>query len=187
MCGCGKEVSVCVCERVWYGKERGRKGEGGKKKKKIGPINPPNLRSVRSKPRGSGVACPRPHELAQTHARTHNYTQRDTHTHTHAHPSTRTSPSRARACFGQGGTCLATSGCDRAVTRRMEPMKQTIYMTPWRICQQEEWRGGRPAKGTSTQQCSRMRERERDAIARDLRAALTAYSSKASNRIDRAC
>ena len=54
----------------------------GVKKKKIGPINPPNLRSVRSKPRGSGVACPRPHELAQTHARTHNYTQRDTHTHT---------------------------------------------------------------------------------------------------------
>lgn len=193
MCGCGKEVSVCVCERVWYGKERGRKGEGGKKKKKIGPINPPNLRSVRSKPRGSGVACPRPHELAQTHARTRNYTQRDTHTHTHthtyAHPSTRTSPSRARACFGQDGTCLATSGCDRAVTRRMEPMKQIIYMSPWRICQQEKWRGGRPAcQGNEYATIfADERERERDAIARDLRTALTAYSSKASNRIDRAC
>ena len=172
-------VNVCGTERREGGKGR------GVKKKKIGPINPPSLRSVRSKPRGSGVACPRPHELAQTHARI--ITHSETHTHTHAHPSTRTSPSRARACFGQGGTCLATSGCDRAVTRRMEPMKQTIYMTPWRICQQEEWRGGRPAKGTSTQQCSRMRERERDAIARDLRTALTAYSSKASNRIDRAC
>ena len=155
MCAC---VNVCGTERREGGKGR------GVKKKKIGPINPPNLRSVRSKPRGSGVACPRPHELAQTHARTHartrNYTQRDTHTHTHAHPSTRTSPSRARACFGQDGTCLATSGCDRAVTRRMEPMKQIIYMTPWRICQQEEWRGGRPAKETSTQRFSRMKERE---------------------------
>ena len=189
VCGCGKEVSVCVCERVWYGKERGRKGEGGKKKKDWPnqPAQPPK-RSIQAKRVRRCLPAPaRTCTNARTHARTRNYTQRDTHTHTHAHPSTRTSPSRARACFGQGGTCLATSGCDRAVTRRMEPMKQTIYMTRWRICQQEEWRGGRPAKGTSTQQCSRMRERERDAIARDLRAALTAYSSKASNRIDRAC
>ena len=157
MCAC---VNVCGTERREGGKGR------GVKKKKIGPINPPNLRSVRSKPRGSGVACPRPHELAQTHARTHarvithSETHTHTHTHTYAHPSTRTSPSRARACFGQDGTCLATSGCDRAVTRRMEPMKQIIYMTPWRICQQEEWRGGRPAKETSTQRFSRMKERE---------------------------
>lgn len=186
MCGCGKEVSVCVCERVWYGKERGRKGEGGKKKKRLAQSTRPTSEAF--DPSQEGPALParaRTNLHKRTHARI--ITHSETHTHTHAHPSTRTSPSRARACFGQGGTCLATSGCDRAVTRRMEPMKQTIYMTPWRICQQEEWRGGRPAKGTSTQQCSRMRERERDAIARDLRAALTAYSSKASNRIDRAC
>lgn len=174
-------VNVCGTER-----REGGKGRGVKKKKRLAQSTRPTSEAF--DPSQEGPALParaRTNLHKRTHARI--ITHSETHTHTHAHPSTRTSPSRARACFGQGGTCLATSGCDRAVTRRMEPMKQTIYMTPWRICQQEEWRGGRPAKGTSTQQCSRMRERERDAIARDLRAALTAYSSKASNRIDRAC
>ena len=159
---------MCVCERVWYGKERGRKGEGGKKKKDWPnqPAQPPK-RSIQAKRvrrclPAPARTCTNARTHARTHARviTHSETHTHTHTHTYAHPSTRTSPSRARACFGQDGTCLATSGCDRAVTRRMEPMKQIIYMTPWRICQQEEWRGGRPAKETSTQRFSRMKERE---------------------------